>query len=276
VRIVIVGTDTFYSSVIARRLIESGEVVGIALTTAVFPGRGPLSTAVHILRRYSVLFFGYKIVETLLFRALVVGGGAQPGIAVMGRKRRIPVMRTDALNSGGSVAWISALKPDLIVSISASQRFGRRLRNVPTLACLNIHAAPLPRYRGLAPYFWVLLSGEAETAVSVHIVDVGLDTGGIVLARAIPVQPHDTAQSLFLRCCIAGADALFEAIAAIRSGSARIVPQEGPSSYYSWPTKAAMREFKRKGRHLWSVGDFIRDVRTGGRDFDSAPHHSER
>lgn len=59
-------------------------------------------------------------------------------------------------------------KPDLLVSISCPQIIGKKIRDRIPMGCINVHGAPLPKYRGMLPSFWALRNGENKTAITVH------------------------------------------------------------------------------------------------------------
>ena len=70
---------------------------------------------------------------------------------------------------------------------------------LPKLACLNVHASLLPRWRGAAPIQATIMAGDQETGITVMYMDEGLDTGDILLQKSIPISPDDTAGSLHAR-----------------------------------------------------------------------------
>lgn len=263
-RVVIIGSMNLYSSIIGNKLFadDRWSVVGVVETRRVF--RSAQSFASLLLRgRCSLSFLFFKTVETLLYRFLDSSGLAStPALDRIAKRRGIPVVATRSLNSKATLSRIRQLAPDLIVSISASEPFGSRLRAIPRLGAINVHAAVLPRYRGLAPYFWVLLGGEESTGVTIHRIDGGLDTGPIIRQRSVLIATSDTAQSLFLRCSLAAAEELHEAVAAVLEGTADERIQDAGGSYHSWPTRRAVKEFRARGRSLWRSREFIRAARS--------------
>lgn len=68
--------------------------------------------------------------------------------------------------------------------------------SAPRLGSLNIHSSLLPAYRGVHPVSWVLINGERETGVTLHRIDPGVDTGGILAARAVSIEDHHDLWSL--------------------------------------------------------------------------------
>jgi methionyl-tRNA formyltransferase len=76
------------------------------------------------------------------------------------------------------------------------------------LGCINVHGSLLPRHRGAAPIQWAVINGDREVGVTIIQMDEGMDTGDILLTRAIPADPEETAGSLFIRLAELGRDTL--------------------------------------------------------------------
>jgi methionyl-tRNA formyltransferase len=97
----------------------------------------------------------------------------------------------------------------------------------PPLGCLNIHASLLPRWRGAAPIHRAIEAGDAQTGVCIMQMDVGLDTGDVLLRRAIDIHPEDTTARLHDRLAHLGAQALLDVLAQPRPWAAQAQSEEG-------------------------------------------------
>jgi methionyl-tRNA formyltransferase len=155
------------------------------------------------------------------------------------------------LNSLDSVSFLTKLKPDLIISISANQIFKRELLKLPKYGCINLHTALLPKYKGLMPTFWALKNNESEIGVSVFFMDEGVDTGDILIQKIIPVEPSDTLETLINKTKKVGMDAIINAVNKINSGDVQTFKPIGIESYYSFPTKIDVKEFINAGKKFW-------------------------
>ena len=143
-------------------------------------------------------------------------------------------------------------QPDLLISISCPQIVGKKIRNRIPMGCINVHGAPLPKYRGLMPAFWALRNGETKTAVSVHDLEAKLDDGDIILQREIEILPEDTWDSLVRKAKKVGAQALVDAIQQIKNGAVKRKPNlEEEATYFSFPTAEDRRAFLRAGRRFF-------------------------
>ena len=162
----------------------------------------------------------------------------------------IPVLRPESVNAPDFVAHVrDTLKPDLIVSVAASQIFKDPLLAVPPRGCINIHGALLPRYRGMLPSFWTLFNGEREGGVTVHYMSAGIDDGSIIAQRRFPIHDDDTVETLIGRSKALGAEVLSEVLASIERGEVATAPNNAAEgTYYSFPTRNDVLNLKARGR----------------------------
>ena len=140
---------------------------------------------------------------------------------------------------------------DLIISVAAPTIFKQELIDIPRLGCLNIHHAPLPRYRGMMPNFWQLYHGEKTVGITIHKINSKIDEGEIILQRQVLVNPSESLDTLIKRTKRLGAHYMVEAIKMIRNGKARYKknrPEEG--SYFSFPKREDVRKFRGMGYRL--------------------------
>jgi methionyl-tRNA formyltransferase len=174
------------------------------------------------------------------------------GLSVDGvaRGHGVPVLRPATVNAPEFVAYVrDTLRPDLIVSVAASQIFKEPLLAIPRLGCVNIHGALLPRYRGMLPSFWTLFNGEREGGVTVHYMNAGIDDGGIIAQRRFPIQPNDTVEVLIGRSKALGAELLCDVIGQIQRGEVKTLPNDpAQSTYYSFPSRTDVRVLRARGR----------------------------
>lgn len=168
------------------------------------------------------------------------------------RRQWVPVHTPSSLASEHFHERLRSEGIDLIISIACPAIIPQQVLDIPTHGCINLHGAPLPKYRGLLPSFWVLANGEEETAITVHVMNDKLDDGPIVVQKRVPIEPYDTLHSLVYRSKVRyGAEALAEAVRRIRDDEVEL--QENPESeatYYSFPTREAGEEFRRRGRRF--------------------------
>lgn len=142
----------------------------------------------------------------------------QPPVKLLAEQHGIPVLQPIKVRLPEVVESIRALRPDLIVVVAFGQILPKSLLDIPPQGCINVHASLLPRYRGAAPLNWCIVNGETETGVTTMLMDVGLDTGDMLVKKSTPIDPEEDTQSLHDRLAVIGADTLAETLDLLRTG----------------------------------------------------------
>jgi len=159
--------------------------------------------------------------------------GWQPSLRRAAASSRERIETPSNLNDPAFVETIRSLAPDLLVSVQAAQIMRRTLLESPRLGAVNLHFGPLPRYRGVAPIAWAIINGETETAVTLHMMDPGIDSGPILASAPVAIGREETARSLYDRCTQAAVDLFTAEWPRIRRGGLDRRPQAGPGLYYN-------------------------------------------
>jgi methionyl-tRNA formyltransferase len=139
----------------------------------------------------------------------------------------IRVRRPEALNP------IAELRPDLIVVAAYGQILPRSLLEMPTVACLNLHASLLPRHRGAAPIQSSILAGDTASGITVMYVAEGLDSGDILLQKSLQIRHRETGGSLHDRLAKLAPEAFESALEMLIRGEAPRIPQEEAQATYA-------------------------------------------
>jgi methionyl-tRNA formyltransferase len=151
----------------------------------------------------------------------------EPATKVWAREHGIPVLQPEKVRDGRLAAELRALSPDVLVVVAYGRILGRDLLELAPLGAVNVHASLLPRWRGAAPIQWAIAEGDRETGVTIMRMDEGLDTGDMLLQRAIPIGPTDTSASMHDRLGELGAAALVEALPLFAERRLTPVKQDG-------------------------------------------------
>ena len=190
----------------------------------------------------------------------------------------VPIAQPAALRSAEDRAPLAGWRPDVLVVVAYGLILPRAVLDVPRLGCVNVHASLLPRWRGAAPVERALLAGDETTGVTIMLMDEGLDTGPILLQRAVAIDPHDTGASLRSRLAGLGAPLLLEALQGLADGSLHPRPQPAEGVTYArklekreapidWTRPATEIERQVRGLQPWPVAETVRcDSRTGEPD----------
>jgi methionyl-tRNA formyltransferase len=145
------------------------------------------------------------------------GRGLKPQPSVVKRlalARGLALLQPVTLNDAATQGAIAAARPEALVVAAYGLMLPAALLALPARGCINVHASLLPRWRGAAPIQRALLAGDHETGVTIMQMDQNLDTGPMLLRRAIPIGPEDTAGTLHDKLAALGAQLLVEALAA--------------------------------------------------------------
>lgn len=151
----------------------------------------------------------------------------------------VPVLEPAGLRRAGSVAPIAALRPDCLVVADYGRILPPALLDSTPLGAVNVHASLLPELRGAAPAIWAVARGLRRTGVTTMLMDPGLDTGPILLQRALAIAPTDTGGSLLARLAPLGADLLVETLSGLAEGRITPTPQDDAAATEAPPLRKA-------------------------------------
>ncbi len=171
-----------------------------------------------------------------------------PRIKLEALQYGVPVLQPVRMRSPEAIAEIQALRPDVIVVMAYGQILPKAVLNAPKIACLNLHASLLPRWRGAAPIHACIEAGDAMTGVTVMYMDEGLDTGDILLMRQMRIRRRETGGTLHDRMAEEAPGALAVALAMLGSGRAPRVPQPAEGVAY------AGKLGRESGEIAWAAG----------------------
>lgn len=147
-----------------------------------------------------------------------------PPVKLLAEQHGIPVFQPVKVRHPDAIEEIRSLEPDLIVVVAFGQILPKALLEIPKYGCINVHASLLPRYRGAAPLNWCIINGESETGVTTMMMDVGLDTGDMLLKKSTPIDPDEDTRSLHDRMSQVGAELLAETLDQLAAGG--LVPEK--------------------------------------------------
>ena len=145
----------------------------------------------------------------------------------------IQVFQPHKLNEEGFVEAMEDIKPDVIVVIAFGKILNKRILDLPKYGCINVHASLLPKYRGAGPIQWSIINGELETGVTTMYMDVGLDTGDMLLKEAVKIEDTDTGGSLHDKLSNMGAKLLVKTLKQVQNNTVKRVKQNSEESTYA-------------------------------------------
>jgi methionyl-tRNA formyltransferase len=212
---------------------------------------------VQLLRELTSLYGFAGVVRLLgrLARARVLGRLRRRrdsehfyGLEQIARAYQIPYTRIGNPNALEFVASVRERAADLIVSVACPYILKESFLSLPPRGCINIHHAPLPRYKGMMPTFWQMYHGEKQVGVTVHYMAAKVDEGVAVFQGELPVEAGETLDHLICRAKRHGAHCVARALRQIANGEQRGIPLDNQrGSYFTFPRAEEIHEFRRKG-----------------------------
>ncbi len=128
---------------------------------------------------------------------------------------------------------LKAQNADLFVVVAYGKILPKRILDLPKYGCINVHASLLPKYRGAAPIQWSIMCGETKTGVTTMQMDVGLDTGDMLLKKEVEILETDTGETLHDKLSILGREVLIETLKALEEGSLTPEKQDDSQTCYA-------------------------------------------
>lgn len=147
----------------------------------------------------------------------------------------LPVVQPASLKDAEAVRQLADFKPEVIIVAAFGQILPPPVLDIPRHSCINIHASRLPRYRGAAPVAAAILAGDEFTAISLMLMEKGLDTGPVLAQAQIPISPSDTTGSLTAKLSRIAAPLLLEILPRWLRGELTPRPQNDAEATFCAP-----------------------------------------
>lgn len=186
-RVVFMGTPDF-SVPTLEKIIEAGhEVIGVVTQPDKAKGRGK-----------KVLF---------------------PPVKEKALEHNLPVYQPKRAREPEFIEQMRELNPDVMVVVAFGQILPKALLDIPKYGCVNVHASLLPKYRGAAPIQWAVIRGEKVSGVTTMQMDVGLDTGDMLMKTEVALAEDETGGSLHDKLSVLGGELLIETLKGLEAGT---------------------------------------------------------
>lgn len=149
-----------------------------------------------------------------------------PDVKVCAQELDIPVYQPQSMKSEEALEIINNYDPDVIVVAAYGQIIPKTVLDAPKYGCVNIHGSLLPKYRGASPIQQSVLNGDKITGVTTMLMDVGIDTGDILLTKETEIGENETSGELFDRLADLGGELILETLKALEEGTVTPVKQD--------------------------------------------------
>ena len=217
---------------------------------------GVLGQAWRHLRRSGPRMLGYLAVNMSLPR-IAAALHPRPGLLA---RLQLPVVTVEEVNGPAFHAALRDSGAELIVTFHFDQILSAETLALAPLGGINIHPSLLPRHRGPIPTFWARMEEEPAHGVTVHRLVPRIDAGPVLAQRALRLPAGVTASAAARLLHLAAVPLAGEAIARLAAGDAERPPPE-PLPYCPFPSRAALREGRRRGVRLVGPGDLLAALR---------------
>jgi methionyl-tRNA formyltransferase len=217
----------------------------VAVTRVVFMGTPEFATP----SLAALLREGYDVVGVLTRADRPAGRGQkleESPVKQLARNHGLAIQQPRTLRDPAAQAALAALAPDVIVVAAYGLILPPPVLDLPRFGCVNVHGSLLPRWRGAAPIAAAVLAGDAETGISLMLMDAGVDTGPVLATTALPIAPDDTTGTLTEKLAGLGAELLVRTLPGWLAGE--IIPRAQPGAGATY----APRIEKSAGAIVWA------------------------
>jgi len=168
-----------------------------------------------------------------------------PPVKLLAKEFGLPVLQPQKVKDPSFLETFYSLNPDMVVVAAFGQILPKAIIDFPKLGCLNIHPSLLPKYRGAAPLNWSIIRGEAQSGVTIMLMDEGMDSGDILMQEETQIGAMETCGELHDRLAILGGTLLVKTIEQVVANTAQRQKQDPSCVTY------APRLSKETGRINW-------------------------
>lgn len=154
-------------------------------------------------------------------------------VKLLAEQHNLPVFQPASLKSEDAQQQLQQHQADIMVVVAYGLLLPQTVLDKPRLGCINVHGSILPKWRGAAPIQRAVQAGDAESGVTIMQMDIGLDTGAMILKAFCPITPDETSASLHDKLANIGPGALLDALTRIENGQVDAEPQDDTLSTYA-------------------------------------------
>ena len=156
-----------------------------------------------------------------------------PPVKVCATEHGIPVYQPNTLKDEAFAELLRELDPQVIVVVAYGKILPKNVLDYPPYGCINVHGSLLPAYRGAAPMQRAILEGQPVTGITTMYMDVGLDTGDMLLKQEVAIEETDNFETVHDKLGACGAELIVKTLEALETGTAPRIPQEEANATYA-------------------------------------------
>jgi folate-dependent phosphoribosylglycinamide formyltransferase PurN len=255
--------DSYFAFLLAEPVLKRFHDV-VSLIVMSTRNTGSPSRIRSICSKTSAQYFLYRSAVQCL--SSFAGAFRGQSVVAAAKQYGIPLLRSS--NFKADLPSIAASGPfDVGLAFNCDQVINQPLLDLCSRGVLNVHASKLPNDAGISPVLWAFARGDSTVWSTIYRMDEGIDTGPILQQIEMPVQPGDTAFSLYEKVCARSGAALADVLTPYLHGDLEARPQErnGSRTYWSWPDGQHQRMMRASGRRFMRPKDIVRTLSRNGR-----------
>ncbi len=221
---------------------------------------------------------GYDVVGVFTNPDTLSGRGMKLKASVVKEyalSKNIPVFQPQKIRKNEEIIEIlNELKPDIIAVTAYGKILPKEILDFPRLGCINVHGSLLPKYRGAAPIHHAIINGESETGITTMFMDIGMDTGDMLLKEVVKISDKDNLETMTNKLMQVGSDLLVKTLDKIVIGDIVRIKQEGDFTIAPMIEKDMTKiDFNKSAREIFNfvrglspyIGSYI--IHNDGRKF---------
>lgn len=175
------------------------------------------------------------------------------------QEKQIPVFQPKKLRNNEEVLeLLKELNPDIIAVVAYGKILPKEIIELPKYGCINVHGSLLPKYRGPAPMQWSIINGDSVTGITTMFMDVGMDTGDMLLKEELVIEDNFNLEDVHDRLASIGARLLVETIDKVVDGTIERIVQPEEGTYAPMITRETTKiDFTKNARDIYN---FVRGL----------------
>ena len=203
----------------------------------------------------TIVLFGEDVFTTAALQSLINQGykvslvvcpfyqnNNHKNLQSVAEENKITFLRETDVNSPALKDHILSIQPDLIISVHLRKILYKEIFSIAKTGAINVHPSLLPKYRGLSPQHQAIIHGDPESAVTVHFIEEGVDTGDIIIQERIPLNEADYIHDFQLKMLAVYKHIVVDAVKRISDKSFKPVKQNSLDTSYFGSIKKKDRE----------------------------------
>ena len=259
-KLLVITNGNYFSRLILEKLVKTRqqEIAGIFLIDGDYKGKTGWRSLFFVGLKTCFPFLFAKCLQIAMFRiSASIFPKALLNVEKLAKDNNIKLFHFTSISEDNAFEKAEQLKPGLIISVSCPQRIPNRVLECAALGGINIHSSLLPRYAGLAPYYWVLSKGEKLTGTTVHRIEHNFDEGNIIVQKKIAIPERSSSLELFEMLARIGSHILLEAVEKIENGINGDSQDITQKTYFSHPDLRSYLNLKQNGFKILRIQHLV-------------------